>query len=737
MHVKVFVLIFALWIVSTKFFAFFLNCEAQQTNITHITATLSEPRDLLAATSSGELVFFGGGYDGTKGSVNRVDIYNATSGNWTTTTLSVPRSELAAVSSVNLVFFAGGFDETNFYSQVDVYNVSNGNWSTATLSQNRSDLAATSVGNFVLFGGGRNFSATYSNVVDIYNMTNNTWTTATLSQARCCLAATSVANRYALFAGGWNGTGPSNVVDVFDSSSGMWNTTTLSEPRANLTAVSLGNLSFFAGGLNIANQSSNTVDIFNSTSQMWSTAALSQNRSNLAAASNDSVVAFGGGFDGSAVSSVVDMYLLSTDTWLTVNLSQPRDYLAATSTTNKILFGGGYNSTSTSSRSANITSYSNVVDIFEIQLISPPSSSSSPPVATPTAVPIKAPSIMTPNPSSPVPASSPSSSQISTNSPTSPISISAPSSTASSSQTKGSISGALIGGVIAAVIAIVAAVVLLVVLLRRKRIRKSRPRKFELIDERRPSHVAIEPIPFNELQLQGTIGYGSYGKVERAKWKNADVAVRFCTEKGTLEDFQAVAKTLIDLPPHPNVVQVYGISLDGQQSVLVLEYCSGGTLRENMGQVKLLGVVKGIVEGMIHLHKHNIVHGNLTAKNILLSRNGDPKISDYGLLNLAVRTGAGPLRWMAPESLKNQEFTLKSDVWMFGVVVWEIVTQQEPYQDIDDIHFSSGQQFAATSLQIPDQCPTFLKEIMEKCWQTDPSERPTFEDIRLKLKSAE
>jgi len=93
-----------------------------------------------------------------------------------------------------------------------------------------------------------------------------------------------------------------------------------------------------------------------------------------------------------------------------------------------------------------------------------------------------------------------------------------------------------------------------------------------------------------------------------------------------------------------------------------------GTLQENLNNVKLFEVVKGIVDGMIHLHKHNIVHGNLTAKNILLTKQRTPKISDYGMMKLALRTGTGPLHWMAPESLKNDEFTLKSDVWMFGVV---------------------------------------------------------------------
>jgi hypothetical protein len=130
-----------------------ITCVTAQSGITQTTATLSEARYFLAATSSGDLVFFGGGWNGTALS-DRVDICNVTSGIWTTATLSVPRDDLAAASLGNLVFFAGGWDGTTYSNQTDIYNVSDGRWSTATLSQARCCLAATSVGSLVLFAGG-------------------------------------------------------------------------------------------------------------------------------------------------------------------------------------------------------------------------------------------------------------------------------------------------------------------------------------------------------------------------------------------------------------------------------------------------------------------------------------------------------------------------------------------------------------------------------------------------------
>jgi hypothetical protein len=308
-----------------------------QSGITRSTATLSEARACLAATSSGDLVFFGGGLNGTgiARHSSRVDICNVRRGSWTTSKLSVPRYWLAATSSGNLVIFAGGGDEIPAYNQVDIYNLADARWRTATLSQARFGLAATSVRNLVLFGGGH----------------NGTWNS---------VAATSAANRYALFAGGYE-FGASNTVDIFDSLSGVWNTATLSQARYNLAAASLGNLAFFGGGNRgelFGGETFNAVDIFNATTQTWSTATLSQNRTLLAAASIGDIVAFGGGTfdDGPGFSAVVDMYNATSKIWFTASLNQPRGFLAATSSTNKIFFGGGISS----------RGVSNLVDIFDI-----------------------------------------------------------------------------------------------------------------------------------------------------------------------------------------------------------------------------------------------------------------------------------------------------------------------------------------------------------------------------------
>jgi predicted Ser/Thr protein kinase len=750
-----------------------LPAVVAQSGITQTTATLSEARYWLAAASSGDLVIFGGGLNAT-GPSDRVDIYNVTNVIWTTATLSIPRRSLAATSSGNLVFFGGGQNNGSLptvYSQVDMYNVSDGSWSTATLSQPRYFLVATSVGNLVLFGGGLNSSSWYSNVADIYNVTNNTWTTATLSQARYGLAATSVADRYALFAGGYNGSSVSNVVDIFDSLYGTWNTTTLSQGRNFLAAASLGNLAFFGGGDNGSSDvTSNLVDIYNSSSQEWSTATLSQNRTLIATASIGDIVAFGGGYNGSTTFSIVDIYNATSKIWFTTNLSQNRKWLVATSSTNEIFFGGGLDNSS-------ISGVSNTVDIFFIPLpptplnagttpLSPPAVSSTTTSGVPSILPSLPSAVSGPTQSAPFSPQHPN-----------PSTVTVPSSLDSA------LIGGLIGGIVGTLL-VVAGIVVLVILLRKKQKQKKSTQTANNDDEKTipvesdengavleswQQTVRLEnditaltyaqtgtetlrglspgQIPLNELEIGTEIGNGNYGRVCVGKWKRYQVALKFCQNKGKMEEFLREANLMISLPPHPNVVRMYGVSVDGTQPIIVLEYCTGGSLdkllfdtEEHISDEQKIRWVHEIALGMCHLHKHNIVHRDLAARNILLSQpnlaDAQPKIADFGMSrvlqqNIEGRTSNfnGPIRWMAPESLAKQVYSKKSDVWMYGILIYEIVARREPHTDKDPNEAAVRIRDEGLTPTIPSKCPPKLRELMQLCWKMQPEQRPSFESI--------
>ncbi len=280
------------------------------------TGALSQGREDLVATTVGNLAIFAGGTGPAWASnSNIVDIYNSGTGQWSAAALSQGRFGLAATTVGNDAIFAGG--EVNnpsggytYSAVVDIYNSSTGQWSTSKLSQARGGLAATTVGDEAIFAGGGSGTGSPSDVVDIYNSSTGQWSTSKLSQARSSLAAITVGDE-AIFAGGWSGTGsPSDVVDIYNSSTGQWSTSKLSQARGNLAATTFGDEAVFAGGWSGTGSSSNVVDIYNSSTGQWSTSKLSQARGNLAATTVGDEAFFAGGQSSpyGGQTNIVDIY---------------------------------------------------------------------------------------------------------------------------------------------------------------------------------------------------------------------------------------------------------------------------------------------------------------------------------------------------------------------------------------------------------------------------------------------
>jgi len=255
-------------------------------------------------------------------------------------------------------------------------------------------------------------------------------------------------------------------------------------------------------------------------------------------------------------------------------------------------------------------------------------------------------------------------------------------------------------------------------------------------------------IKYRDLTLEETVGKGAYGKVFKASWKLSEQPVAAksanCIDPSSIDDFVSEVKIMIDLPPHPNVVRILGICLERPDPILVLEYLEGGTLQQLLynQDVKIsdddkIKLVIGIAQGMLHLHKKNIVHRDLAARNVLLDRRGIPKISDFGLsrfIDPSATKGktAGkhdvPVRWMAPESLK-KEYSKASDVWSFGITVWEIVTRDKPHKDVNVATLVQNIRDRGVTPGIPSNTPKTLKHLMQLCWAFDKKSRPTMDDI--------
>ena len=133
---------------------------------------------------------------------------------------------------------------------------------------------------------------------------------------------------------------------------------------------------------------------------------------------------------------------------------------------------------------------------------------------------------------------------------------------------------------------------------------------------------------------------------------------------------------------------------------------------------------------------------DLAARNIMVGDNEDCKVADFGLLRelddyqevyISSNTSLCPLRWMAPESVEHKQFSTASDVWSYGILLWEMFNPTElPYSDLDDVQFAIKVAHGHT-LSIPPQCPPIVAKIMKSCWNLTPSRRPSFAYICVLL----
>eukprot|EP00029_Vermamoeba_vermiformis_P001200 TRINITY_DN1136_c0_g1_i1.p1 TRINITY_DN1136_c0_g1~~TRINITY_DN1136_c0_g1_i1.p1 ORF type:complete len:969 (-),score=158.75 TRINITY_DN1136_c0_g1_i1:37-2943(-) len=249
-------------------------------------------------------------------------------------------------------------------------------------------------------------------------------------------------------------------------------------------------------------------------------------------------------------------------------------------------------------------------------------------------------------------------------------------------------------------------------------------------------------IKYAELKFLKEIGAGAFGKVFIGEWQKTKVALKLnMMAQGT--EFEKEARLMVTMRPHPNVVQLYGISTDGPNPVMIIEFCEGGSLdtklykaRVNLAFKSQLQLISGIAKGLLHLHRNKIVHRDLAARNILLAH-GKPKISDFGMsrqlegLSKAgqTKTTVGPVRWMAPESLSDLSYSPQSDVWSFGCVIYEIIAQQEPHANTDVLTIGIKIRDTGYTPQLPKRVDPFIKKLLKNIWQKDPTKRPTMEQL--------
>ncbi|XP_047179746.1 uncharacterized protein LOC124846516 isoform X1 [Vigna umbellata] len=277
----------------------------------------------------------------------------------------------------------------------------------------------------------------------------------------------------------------------------------------------------------------------------------------------------------------------------------------------------------------------------------------------------------------------------------------------------------------------------------------------------------VQFIKNDDLEELRELGSGTFGTVYHGKWRGSDVAIKRIKkscfagrsseqERLTIE-FWREADILSKLH-HPNVVAFYGVVQDGPGATLatVTEYMVDGSLRNvllrkdrYLDRRKRLIIAMDAAFGMEYLHSKNIVHFDLKCDNLLVNLK-DPlrpicKVGDFGLSkikrNTLVSGGVrGTLPWMAPELLNgsSNKVSEKVDVFSFGIVLWEILTGEEPYANMHYGAIIGGIVNNTLRPTIPSYCDLEWKTLMEQCWAPNPAVRPSFTEIarRLRVMSA-
>lgn len=239
------------------------------------------------------------------------------------------------------------------------------------------------------------------------------------------------------------------------------------------------------------------------------------------------------------------------------------------------------------------------------------------------------------------------------------------------------------------------------------------------------------------------LGEGSFGRVYRGKWRNQTVAIKsFKKEAMGKEEFLREANIMRQLNGK-YLVKIYGISINNDSIYIVQEYMANGNLLRFLGNkgrsLKLENLIKFAyytAAGMQCLEAQHIMHRDLAARNVLVGTDYVLKISDFGLARVVESClhspryfSVFPQRWSAPEVLQKKPYSIKCDVWSYGVLLMEIFTYGEtPYSKLKEaevvVKVKNGYRMPK-----PELVPQDVYEKMLMCWSTEPDKRPSFKTL--------
>ncbi|XP_027896100.1 protein tyrosine kinase 2 beta, b isoform X2 [Xiphophorus couchianus] len=273
----------------------------------------------------------------------------------------------------------------------------------------------------------------------------------------------------------------------------------------------------------------------------------------------------------------------------------------------------------------------------------------------------------------------------------------------------------------------------------------------EILDER-PKSAVKYGIDRNDIVLGRILGEGFFGEVydgvyKRANGERVNVAVKTCKDCSSevMEKFMSEAVIMKNLD-HPHIVKLIGVIEDNPVWIVMELYQYGELgryLTQNQSKLTNTTLVLfslQICKALVYLGGCNLVHRDIAVRNVLVASPECVKLGDFGLSRYIedeeyykASVTRLPIKWMAPESINFRRFTSASDVWMFAVCMWEIMSQgQQPFFWLENRDVIN-QLEQGIRLPKPENCPPALYSLMTRCWSYDPGERPSFTELVIKI----
>ncbi|KAL6057223.1 Fibroblast growth factor receptor [Balamuthia mandrillaris] len=273
----------------------------------------------------------------------------------------------------------------------------------------------------------------------------------------------------------------------------------------------------------------------------------------------------------------------------------------------------------------------------------------------------------------------------------------------------------------------------------------------DLEDGTTKGEKTVPEIPKAEVKYKKQpVASGAFGIVYKGTWRGRECAIKVSSniilDKDLKDEFRREALIMHTLGGKENhCVTLYGVMTTGKRLCLVTEWAEYGsafdllinekTRNENVAWESIVKIARDSARGLRYLHSLNVVHRDIAARNILVCKNYRAVLGDFGMSRVlekmyqTTKSDFGAVKWMAPEAIEVRKYSKETDCYSFGVFLWELCARQEPWHGLDVLAVARKVLDHGERLQIRENEDSVMKDLMIRCWDADPSQRPDMDEI--------